>query len=467
MVAAKGRGRMSKPPRKAMLRPAGSIQRERVEWLWPNRIPLGAVSLTVGDPGLGKSMLTCWLAARLSREGKNSILATAEDSLAAVVRPRLEAAGADLDRVTFVHMLDEGGEDGLCLPDDIDELEKAVAEEAAVFVSIDPLTAHLPAEVNSWRDQSIRLALAPLHRMAERQRCAVNVIVHLNKSVSTEPLRRVGGSIGIPAAARSALLLARDPDDPDGEEGTTRVLAQVKTNYGVEAPSLRFGIESVLLPASDTSPDVETARLVELGECEHRGETLLASRGDPDQQSAAADAEEFLLAELDPDDRPAKEMKRAARDAGIHERTLERAKAKLKVKSYRKGGIGAEGVWYWHLPKSAKRKADLEVGGVGGLSANPHEVSDNEQTPPLSPPSKRDDALSDEIPAGELQPGWLSKSLEQDENGRPKLNAQEKAVLRDRVARERVRRQDEEREAADAQLDLATASLDELREHFK
>jgi hypothetical protein len=330
-----------------MLTPASSVRRERVEWLWTQRIPLGAVSLIVGDPGLGKSMLTCWLAAALSREGKHSILATAEDSIAAVVRPRLEAAGADLERITFIRMVDAAGEDGLCLPDDTQELEVCVKEEGAVFVAIDPLTAHLPAEVNSWRDQSVRLALAPLHRMAERQGCAATVVAHLNKSLSAEPLRRIGGSIGIPAAARSALLLARDPDDPDGDEGTSRVLAQVKTNYGLEAPSLRFGIEPILLPAEDGEPDVETARLVELGESEHRGEALLASRGDPEERTAVDEAVVFLEDALDSGSRPQKDVLKDARAHGISERTLRRAKAKVGVRS-EKSEFG--GGWEWSLP---------------------------------------------------------------------------------------------------------------------
>jgi hypothetical protein len=353
-----------------MLTPASSVRRERVEWLWPQRIPFGAVSLLVGDPGLGKSMLTCWIAARLSREGKNAILATSEDSIAAVVRPRLEAAGADLDRIIFIRMVDEAGEDGLRLPDDTAALEAAIQEEAAVFVSIDPLTAHLPAEVNSWRDQSVRLALAPLHRMAERQGCAVTVVAHLNKSFSAEPLRRIGGSIGIPAAARSALLLARDPDDPDGDEGTSRVLAQVKTNYGLEAPSLLFGIEPILLPATTDDPDVETARLVELGESEHRGEALLVIRGDPEERSAVDEAVSFLEDLLSGAPVPAEDILAAARKNGISEKTLRRAKTRLGVQS-NKADFG--GHWQWSLPRHEDGQGvwpPLQLGRIGHLREN-------------------------------------------------------------------------------------------------
>jgi hypothetical protein len=372
--------------RKALLTPASAVRRERVEWLWEKRIPLRAVSLLVGDPGLGKSMLACLIAARLSRQGRNSIFATAEDSVAAVAVPRLEAAGADLARITFVRMADEAGEDGLRLPGDTDELETCVAEEQAALVVIDPLAAHLPAEVNSWRDQSVRLALAPLHRMSERQGCATTVVAHLNKSLSSEPLRRIGGSIGLPAAARSALLLARDPDDPDGAEGTSRVLAQVKTNYGVVAPSLRFGIEPIYLPAKNGDPDVDTARLVEVGECEHGGEALLASRGDPEERSALDEAVAFLEEELGERTMDAKTVKRAARDLGISERTLDRAKQRAGVISERVGGVGSEGRWTWRL-RAPERLANLEIGAHGGLSANLDGQGDLEDGQPLSSPS--------------------------------------------------------------------------------
>jgi hypothetical protein len=303
--------------RRALLTAASSVQRERVEWLWPQRIPLGAVSLIVGDPGLGKSMLTCWIAARLSREGKNSIFATAEDSIAAVVRPRLEAAAADLERVTFIRMVDEAGEDGLLLPEDTAELEACVREEAAVFVAIDPLTAHLPSQVNSWRDQSVRLALAPLHRMAERQGCSVTVVAHLN------------------------------------------------------APSLRFGIESIVLPATESEPDVETARLTELGESAHRGEALLATRGDPEERSAVDEAALWLEDLLCGLPVAATEVQAAARKYGISEKTLRRAKNKLGVQST-KAAFG--GGWEWSLRQGEDGQTEWppsQDGQVGHLRENP------------------------------------------------------------------------------------------------
>src|SRR5579859_6662641 len=244
---------------------ASDVQAEPVDWLWPGRVPLRAVSVLAGDPGLGKSLLTVELAARVSRgdlEVAGSVLLlTAEDSFAHVVRPRLEAADAVLERIRFGSVTRDGFETSILLPDDLGLLRQLVLAERARLVVIDPLSAHLSASVNSWKDQEPRRALAPLHRLADEAAAAVVVVAHLNKGPGTDPLQRLGGSIGLPAAARSVLLLAHDPGDPDGEGGSRRVLAQAKSNFSVMAPALGFEIESVTLPGSG----IETARIRETG----------------------------------------------------------------------------------------------------------------------------------------------------------------------------------------------------------
>jgi AAA domain len=306
-----------------------------------------------------------------------TLIATAEDSLAATARPRLEAAQADLDRVAFVEMqTDDGLPTGLSLPDDVGELEQLVQECGASLVVVDPLAAHLPAEVNSWRDQSVRLALAPLHALADRQRCAVVLVVHLNKALSAEPLRRIGGSVGIPAAARSVLLLARDPDDGD----TRRVLAHVKCNVGPLAPSLLYELEPIRLPATNGFPDVETVRLVEKGESDHQGGDLLGAPVDDDELTAVGEAEEFLRAELADGRRLATELMVAARKVGIAEKTLRRGKANVRVDSHKDGPV-----WYWSLPATKKaghptRPSSPEegLGHLALLPTNPHGERDSD-----------------------------------------------------------------------------------------
>jgi AAA domain len=331
--------------RRAVATPASRIHREQVEWLEPGRIPLRMVTVLAGIGGLGKSQLACLYAAS---NGGVTLIATAEDSPSTTVRPRLEAVQADLERVRFVSIkTSEGIEDGIAIPDDMEELERLVAEAEARLVVVDPLVAHLPMHIDSHKDQSVRRALAPLYRLAEAHNCAVLALLHLNKATGLAPLMRLGGSGAFGNAARSVLLLDRDPDDPDGEEGNRRVLAHIKCNVAPLAPSLVYAIRSIVLPATENDPEVETSRLELIGESPHNGRSLLAVANEV-ERSALDEAKDFLRIELAESARIAGDLLKEARGVGISERTLQRARTELGLRS-EKAGFG-EG-WEWSLPK--------------------------------------------------------------------------------------------------------------------
>jgi hypothetical protein len=390
-------------PDGAQLVPFAGIRRERVRWLWPGRIPLGMLTLLVGDPGLGKSILTCSLAAQVSRAGADALLVSAEDSHGATVRPRLEAAGADLDRVHALEVRRDGVEDGLALPDDAAELEELVRAKSIRLVVVDPLMAHLPERVNSWRDQSVRRALAPLHRLAAAHGCAVVVVAHLNKSNGRDALHRTGGSIGIPAAVRSALLLARDPEDPEGDRGVQRVLAHAKCNVGPQAASLAVRIEPVLLPGEER---IDTARVQIIGECEATASQLLDAPIVGEERTAVDEAVDFLRGELAEGPVDTKEVQSAARAAGISDRTLDRARYALGVKADRLGEPGKRGGghWIWRLPvKSATIKGAIPISDPWQSKPNPLVERDSDPPEPLRTPTRGDGDLELATPEQEAE----------------------------------------------------------------
>src|SRR5436309_8572161 len=93
--------------------PLSRVRPGSVRWLWEPYLPRGKLAVLDGDPGVGKSLLTIDLAARLSRGGPLpggrsagrphvTLVLNAEDDPADTTRPRAEAAGADLDRVVAV-----------------------------------------------------------------------------------------------------------------------------------------------------------------------------------------------------------------------------------------------------------------------------------------------------------------------------------------------------------------------------
>jgi hypothetical protein len=322
---------------------ASAITPEEVAWLWPGRLPLGGVTLLAGSPGLGKSLLSIQLAAQVSRglldgEPGASLLLTAEDSHAHTVVPRLAAAGADLDRVYLGTLEDEHGfERQFQFPNDIGELEGQIRETEARLVVVDPLMAHLPGSVNSWQDQGVRRALAPLRATAESTGAAILIIGHLNKGQGSDPLQRIGGSVGIPAAARSVLLLERNPADPQGETGLQRVVAQAKSNLGPLAESLLFEL------GAGPAGGLEAGLIRQLGPASYTASELLV-RDDPVSGSALQEAKEFLHEALRDGPLPVVEINEQASRLGIAEPTLKRARRDLAVKAAKDGMSGG-----WHL----------------------------------------------------------------------------------------------------------------------
>ena len=62
---------------------AADVEPQAVEWLWPNRIAIGKVTLLAGDPGLGKSMATLGMAAAVTRGRRGRMRHTSRNQLAA------------------------------------------------------------------------------------------------------------------------------------------------------------------------------------------------------------------------------------------------------------------------------------------------------------------------------------------------------------------------------------------------
>jgi AAA domain len=333
-----------------------------VSWLWAGRIPLGVLSLLAGRPKLGKSTLAYELAAQLTTgelEGDlaatpgNVLVVTFEDLIAETVVPRLCAAGADLSRGRTIEALEGDQRDLVSLPGDVPRIAEAAAEFDVRLLIVDPLMAALAGGTDSHRDSQVRRVLAPLAKLAEERGLAVLTIMHLNKGQGADLIGRIGGSVAFTGAARSLLVFGADPQDPDGEDGCMRVLAQ-RGNLAPRAPSLSFRIEGRVIDGPDGQ--IPTSRLVCLGESEARADELLASVSTAEERTERDEAIEFLRAELEDGPRNARDVKTAARDAGISDATLRRAKAQLGISSGRVGGAADAGHWEWSLRCSPLRE---------------------------------------------------------------------------------------------------------------
>ena len=230
----------SKPETVKIIR-MSDVELTPVEWLWKPYLPFGKLSVLQGNPGEGKTYFAMHLAAACTNgkllpnmermEPFNVIYQTAEDGLGDTVKPRLIEAGADLDRVLVI----DDSDVQLTLSDE--RIEKAIIENNARLVIIDPIQAYLGADVDMNRANEVRPIFMRLGQVAQRTGCAILLIGHLNKAAGMQSLQRGLGSIDIAAAVRSVLFIGKLKHDP-----TMRILTHEKSSLAPPGASLAFSL---------------------------------------------------------------------------------------------------------------------------------------------------------------------------------------------------------------------------------
>ncbi|MEK7317243.1 MAG: AAA family ATPase [Candidatus Eisenbacteria bacterium] len=339
------------------------VEKRRVEWLWPGRIPRAMLTLLEGDPGCGKSTLTLDLAARVSRgaampddsgggEARTVAILSAEDDPGAVIRPRLEAAGADLSRVVILSMqTDTETREPVISDADVAAWETVMLEERAALLVVDPLVAYLPDATDTNSDHSVRRALVRLKGLAEHTGSSVVAVRHWKKAPTDKALHRGGGSVAFIAAARAGLVVGNDPND---ESERTRVLAVSKMNLAPIAPSLSFRLE---VESPHDVPHVEW-----VGVSGHTANALTSAPVPGEDRSALDRAKGFLKNLLADGPVRSVDVDASAKEARISKATLRRAGDVLGVVSSRVGSLGSDGHWTWSLRRSTAANGEEPEG---------------------------------------------------------------------------------------------------------
>lgn len=360
-LASGPRGEASGPKFAPVVRCVADITPERVRWLWESFVPLGAVTILQGDPGLGKSSILADLAARVTRghcaplssvampQG-GVLMLTSEDSHAAVLRPRLEAAGAAPDRVfvmTEVSSVRDGATRHVALSEHLDAIETACERHDVRLLMVDPVMSFIGGAVDAYSDYGVRQCLDGLAPLAQRRDLAVLLVRHFTKSRTGSAMHHGSGSIAFSGLARSVLEVDETDDG--------RVLASVKRNYGPAPAAVRYGFVEVAGP---------------LGEPVGRIEWLGAAPEVSVDASTRERAVVFLNAQLADGPVLARDARSAASARGIGDRTLDVAKKELGIRSVR-----ARSSWWWllegqSLPAELLRSGAREAGAPASDAAS-------------------------------------------------------------------------------------------------
>ncbi|MGO9582039.1 MAG: AAA family ATPase [Acidimicrobiales bacterium] len=358
---------MTESNRTLELVPASGIQIRQTLWLQKDRIPLGLETLLVGPESYGKSAIASDTAAQVSRgtlagdlfgEPAAVVYATTEDSWSRAVAPRLIAAGADLDLVFRVFI---NGRDGtLQVPDDIEQLTKAMLAQGARLLVLDPLTSHVggKVKVNTHQDHEWRMAVTPLLAALDDLEAACLGIIHFNKGDSTAALDRIMGSRAISATSRAVIVLT---DDKEDDTGKLKVAVQIKNTMGAispELPSLRYRFD-VCYVEDPVVGSVRTIRVCWLGETTTTKDDIFRPRREHGSYATSASTAEVLRELLaDHGRHPVAEVIAALtkdRRASTNDKTLSDARWKAGVVYKRTGGVPT-----YHIPAPAAPPASVQ-----------------------------------------------------------------------------------------------------------
>ena len=279
-------------------------------------IPFGKLTIIQGNPGEGKTYFAMRLAAACTNrkplpgmetlEPFNIIYQTAEDGLGDTVKPRLMEADADLERVLVIDDRDTP----LTLADE--RIARAIRENNARLVIIDPMQAFLGADVDMNRANEVRPIFRSLGDIAQATGCAIVLIGHLNKAAGTQSTYRGLGSIDITAAVRSLLFIGKLKDSP-----TTRVLIHEKSSLAPPGQSLAFSLG-------------DEKGFEWIGAYDITADELLAGTDTAKTESKTAQAQMLILELLADGKRmPSAELEKAVNERGISSRTMRTAKSRI------------------------------------------------------------------------------------------------------------------------------------------
>jgi AAA domain len=259
---------------------ASDIAMTATKWLWEEEghcwIPQGHMTGFGGREGVGKSTICTDLTAKVTKgvlpgdasgTPKGVIIVSTEDDWSATIKPRLVAAGADLDRVFQVNAIEPDGLEGvLSLPADIEELKKIIKNHDVALVILDPLLTLISKKLDTHKDAEVRQALEPMTRLANDTRVSLVGLIHVNKTTEGDLLNRIMGSRALTGVPRAFLFCAKytpaeqgegEPDPADVlNRGPEFVFGQIKNNLAAKVSiSLRYHMDTLVVGSDVTAVD--------------------------------------------------------------------------------------------------------------------------------------------------------------------------------------------------------------------
>jgi hypothetical protein len=364
------------PPKPApyILHSLNAVLLRASKWLWPGHLPQGALEITSGGLGIGKGLLACDHAARVTTnrtwpdgspgcEIGTVIVISAEDNVEDFKR-RFMAAGADEQKVKILeHVIVNGRHEPFLIARDLKIIEMICRDLGDVrLIIIDPITAFMGSGrgFDSHRASDVRAQLLPLKIIAEKLNVTFSALTHPTKNAAAHAvIDNFIGSQAFIATARVGHYCIEELDEED-ERGFRRPTGRVlfaharRPSHSAPMPTLAFHQEIVRIGLDpDTEKAIEVPRLVwDKDPIDLTADEALARNkpkyGDGRKQRGQS-VRAFLLTLLETGPQPAATIIANGAFLGFSFDQLKYARKQIGVVTYRLDKIGTS--WFWALPQ--------------------------------------------------------------------------------------------------------------------
>jgi hypothetical protein len=316
------------------------------------------VTIVAGTEGAGKSFIAAELAARMARgagaastSGGAAVYAHGADLAPGWLRARLDAAGAQPDRVALLELAWPTRTDEPTLG----ELLGRLAAAASVATASPDCRLLIVDHLELWAGELDRAAslarmnyvLGKLAQLAARLELAVVVLVRLQSRGGQAAARELGR---VSSIAPVVWLVAEDEDRAD-----RRLLVNVKNNLGPKRPGAAFQIADNRIVWAPGEVEVAAPEIL----------SPAAAWVSFRQERTAAI--QWLLSALGDGPLESTELFAQAASCGISARTLRRAAKSLGLAPHKQG---FKGRWIWRLPDEAETKQAAERGADEAVGNN-------------------------------------------------------------------------------------------------
>lgn len=256
---------------------------------WRGRFYEGTVAIVAGPSGSMKTTFAAMLAADVSKTHGPVLWNNLEDA-ESVSRLRLDAAGADLDKVRFADYR---------IPHDMASLRADVLAGGFKFLVLDTSAKCIDAPIHKSVEKTARV-LTPLTKLCDETGLTVLLVEHSLKHTRNLGTPMAAIPDGLLRTVRTAILFGHDPEDVD-----RRAAAWVKDSWRELPPAIAFSLDDSY-EVDDPESDDGVRRIVALHVDDDKYRVadplalvrVMTGKGEGESAGKRAEAAQWLLTKL-------------------------------------------------------------------------------------------------------------------------------------------------------------------------